>query len=153
MKKLYLPVGLSLFLSMAGWPHAQNGDSEIIGIWEFQTITSTYFSDPQEIISNDQGVNNRETLTFRGDQSFSFRGIYDGIENAGIGIWEISESKLTINVNGEKTIGNYDLNGALLTLNIDEEETDDYYASNSILKYKKRIISPKSYKEKKHSKK
>ena len=124
---------------------AQEKDKEIIGSWEYQTMTTIYFSEPKEIITTDKSSYYQETFTFRKDGSFSVRGIYEGFEDAELGIWETNNGALTLNMKKEKTIGKYKINENILTLIIDEKETDEYYSSNSVLKYKKMFIGSKAY--------
>ena len=48
MKKTIAYTNICLLSLLFGSLNAQNDKSKIVGIWEFQTITSIYYSDPQE---------------------------------------------------------------------------------------------------------
>jgi len=102
MKKLLLLIRFTPLALLCVMLNAQDGGSEIIGIWEFQTMTSVYYSEPKEITTTDLDKNHRETLTFRADGSFSYRGVYDGVEDASVGAWKITKVKLTMDVRGGK---------------------------------------------------
>ena len=130
-----------------GLIYAQGKDREIVGSWEYQTMTTIYSSDPQDIITTNKGDHYRETFTFLEDGVFSYRGVYDGIEDAGLGIWDTEKGKLIFNIKEEKTIGNYEINQNILTLIINDRETNEYYGSSSVLKYKKKFTNLKSYKK------
>ena len=143
MKKLLLLIRFTPLALLCVMLNAQDGGSEIIGIWEFQTMTSVYYSEPKEITTTVLDKNHRETLTFRADGSFSYRGVYDGVEDASVGVWKITKVKLTMDVRGEKTICNYEVNGKILTLTFNEKESDEFYGTNSVLKYKNRLIGSK----------
>lgn len=131
---------------------AQKNQDEITGIWEFQTITTIFISYPNEDTMTEKNINDRETLTFRSDGTFSYRGIYENVDAAGNGLWNISGDMLTLNVNNQKVVSQYECKKGILLLSVNEAETDDYYESNSIIKYKKSIISPKANKKNKTSK-
>ena len=131
---------------------AQKNQDEITGIWEFQTITTIFISYPNENTMTDKNINDRETLTFRSDGTFSYRGIYENVDAAGNGLWNISGDMLTLNVNNQKVVSQYECKKGILLLSVIEAETDDYYESNSIIKYKKNNISPKANKKNKTSK-
>ncbi|MBT5115921.1 MAG: hypothetical protein HN655_00395 [Candidatus Marinimicrobia bacterium] len=131
---------------------AQKNQDEITGIWEFQTITTIFISYPNENTMTDKNINDRETLTFRSDGTFSYRGIYENVDAAGNGLWNISGDMLTLNVNNQKVVSQYECKKGILLLSVNEAETDDYYESNSIIKYKKNNISPKANKKNKTSK-
>ncbi|MBC8467011.1 MAG: hypothetical protein H8D58_00310 [Candidatus Marinimicrobia bacterium] len=131
---------------------AQKNQDEITGIWEFQTITTIFISYPNEDTMTEKNINDHETLTFRADGTFSYRGIYENVDAAGIGLWNISGDMLTLNVNNQKVVSQYECKKGILLLSVNEAETDDYYESNSIIKYKKSIISPKANKKNKTSK-
>lgn len=131
---------------------AQKNQDEITGIWEFQTITTIFISYPNENTMTDKNINDRETLTFRSDGTFSYRGIYENVNAAGNGLWNISGDMLTLNVNNQKVVSQYECKKGILLLSVNEAETDDYYESNSIIKYKKNNISPKANKKNKTSK-
>lgn len=123
--------------------NAQNNPKEISGIWEFQSITTVFNSEPKETISDKKDNTHRETMTIRDDDSFSFRGVYDGYENAGIGSWYIADGKIIFNVDGGKIEGKYTILNRIFTLIINDFETDEFYESNSVLKYKQTLIAPK----------
>ena len=131
---------------------AQKNQDEITGIWEFQTITTIFISYPNEDTMTDKNINDRETLSFSADGTFSYRGIYENVDAAGNGLWNISGDMLTLNVNNQKVVSQYECKKGILLLSVNEAETDDYYESNSIIKYKKNNISPKANKKNKTSK-
>ena len=64
MKKTIAYTNICLLLLLFGCLHAQNDKSKIVGIWEFQTITSIYYSDPQETLSTNRDKEHQETLIF-----------------------------------------------------------------------------------------
>jgi len=74
------------------------------------------------------------------------------VDAAGNGLWNISGDMLTLNVNNQKVVSQYECKKGILLLSVNEAETDDYYESNSIIKYKKNNISPKANKKNKTSK-
>jgi hypothetical protein len=142
MKKTITYINICLLLLLFGSLNAQNDKSKIVGIWEFQTITSIYYSDPQETSSTSRDENHQETLTFREDGSFSYHGVDEGSKYASIiGSWNIEKTTLIMDVSGVKTICDYEVTGELMTLTVREEESEEYYRTFSVLKYKNKIIS------------
>ena len=142
MKKTITYINICLLLLLFGSLNAQNDKSKIVGIWEFQTITSIYYSDPQETLSTSRDENHQETLTFREDGSFSYHGVDEGSKYASIiGSWNIEKTTLIMDVSGVKTICDYEVTGELMTLTVREEESEEYYRTFSVLKYKNKIIS------------
>ena len=142
MKKTIAYSNICLLLLLFGSLNAQNDKSKIVGIWEFQTITSIYYSDPQETSSTSRDENHQETLTFREDGSFSYHGVDEGSKYASIiGSWNIEKTTLIMDVSGVKTICDYEVTGELMTLTVREEESEEYYRTFSVLKYKNKIIS------------
>jgi hypothetical protein len=142
MKKTIAYTNICLLLLLFGILNAQNDKSKIVGIWEFQTITSIYYSDPQETSSTTRDKDHQETLTFREDGSFSYHGVDEGSKYASIiGSWNIEKTTLTMDVSGVKTICDYEVTGELMTLTVREEESEEYYRTFSVLKYKNKIIS------------
>ena len=142
MKKTIAYTNICLLLLLFGSLNAQNDKSKIVGIWEFQTITSIYYSDPQETSSTSRDENHQETLTFREDGSFSYHGVDEGSKYASIiGSWNIEKTTLIMDVSGVKTICDYEVTGELMTLTVREEESEEYYRTFSVLKYKNKIIS------------
>ena len=142
MKKTIAYTNICLFLLFFGILNAQNDKSKIVGIWEFQTMTSIYYSDPQETSSTSRDENHQETLTFREDGSFSYHGVDEGSKYASIiGSWNIEKTTLIMDVSGVKTICDYEVTGELMTLTVREEESEEYYRTFSELKYKNKIIS------------
>ena len=142
MKKTIAYTNICLLLLLFGSLNAQNDKSKIVGIWEFQTITSIYYSDPQETSSTSRDENHQETLTFREDGSFSYHGVDEGSKYASIiGSWNIEKTTLIMDVSGVKTICDYEVTGELMTLTVREEESEEFYRTFSVLKYKNKIIS------------
>jgi hypothetical protein len=142
MKKTIAYTNICLLLLLFGILNAQIDKSKIVGIWEFQTITSIYYSDPQETSSTTRDKDHQETLTFREDGSFSYHGVDEGSKYASIiGSWNIEKTTLTMDVSGVKTICDYEVTGELMTLTVREEESEEYYRTFSVLKYKNKIIS------------
>jgi len=142
MKKTIAYTNICLLSLLFGSLNAQNEKSKIVGIWEFQTITSIYYSDPQETSSTRRDKDHQETLTFREDGTFSYHGVDEGSKYASIiGSWNIEKITLTMDVSGVKTICDYEVTGELMTLTVREEESEEYYRTFSVLKYKNKIIS------------
>ena len=62
MKKQFSPFYLSLILC-CGWNlYASENTNPIIGTWVFQSMTTTYYSDPQETETIDKDEDYSETL-------------------------------------------------------------------------------------------
>ena len=142
MKKTIAYSNICLLLLLFGSLTAQNDKSTIVGIWEFQAITSIYYSEPQETSSTKRDKDHQETLTFREDGSFSYHGVDEGSKYASIiGSWNIEKTTLIMDVSGVKTICDYEVTGELMTLTVREEESEEYYRTFSVLKYKNKIIS------------
>ena len=142
MKKTIAYTNICLLLFLFCILNAQNYKSKIVGIWEFQTITSIYYSDPQETSSTNRDENHQETLTFREDGSFSYHGVDEGSKYASIiGSWNIEKTTLTMDVSGVKTICDYEVTGEMMTLTVREKESEEFYRTYSVLKYKNKIIS------------
>ena len=141
MKKTIAYTNICLLLLLFGCLNAQNDKSKIVGIWEFQTITSIYYSDPQETSSTNRDENHQETLTFREDGSFSYHGVDGSSKYASIGLWNTEKSTLTMDAGGVKTICDYEVTGKIMTLTVIEEESEEIYRTYSVLKYKNKIIS------------
>ena len=118
-----------------------NDKSQIVAIWEFQTITSIYYSDPQETSTTKRDKNHQEALTFQKDGSFSYRGVYEGSKYASSGSWNTEKATLTMDADGVKTICDYEVTGEIMTLTVREEESEEFYRTYSVLKYKNKIIS------------
>jgi hypothetical protein len=142
MKNLKIMIRLIPYAFLTVVIFAQNKQDKIIGIWEFQTITTLFNSEPEETLIINKDINNSETLTIRDDGSFSFRGIYESMGNAGIGTWTTEENHLILNVTNQKIVSNYEHKNNILFLTIFEAETNNYYGSNSVIKYTKRLIRP-----------
>jgi hypothetical protein len=121
--------------------NAQNDKSKIVGIWEFQTITSIYYSDPQETSSTRRDNNHHETLIFHEDGTFNYHGVDEGSKYASIGSWNIENTTLSMDAGGVKTICDYEVTGDIMTLTVREEESEEFYKTFSVLKYKNKIIS------------
>ena len=141
MKKTIAYTNIYLLLLLFGILNAQNDKSTIVGIWEFQTITSIYYSAPQETSSTKRGKDHQETLTFREDGTFSYYGFDEGLKYASIGIWNAEKSTITMDANEIKTICDYEVSGNIMTLSVTEEESEEYYKTFSVLKYKNKITN------------
>ena len=141
MKKTFAYTSICLLSLLFGSLNAQNDKSQIVGIWEFQTITSIYYSDPQETSTTKRDKDHQETLTFREDGSFSYHGIDEGSKYASIGLWNTEKATLTMDAGGVKTICDYEVTGEMMTLTVREEASEEFYKAFSILKYKNKIIS------------
>jgi hypothetical protein len=142
MKKTIAYTNICLLLLFFGILNAQNDKSKIVGIWEFQTITSIYYSDPQEALSTKRDKDHQETLTFREDGSFSYHGVDEGSKYASIiGSWNTEKATLIMDAGGVKTICDYEVTGEIMTLTVREEESEEFYKTFSVLKYKNKIIS------------
>ena len=116
---------------------AQNNYNPIVGRWEFQSLSISYFSEPLEkekISKNDKYY---ESIVFLPYGQFSFQGKSDGDELVGNGTYEINGQKLTTNVNDINTITKFSINGNMLTINKYEKESDDFYAMETVFFYKK----------------
>ena len=81
MKKTIAYTNICLLLLLFGSLNAQNDKSQVVGIWEFQTITSIYYSDPQETLSTNRDKEHQETLIFHEDGTFNYIALCQGIEN------------------------------------------------------------------------
>ena len=141
MKKTFAYTSICLLSLLFGSLNAQNDKSQIVGIWEFQTITSIYYSDPQETSTTKRDKDHQETLTFREDKSFSYHGVDEGSKYASIGLWNTEKTTLTMDAGGVKTICDYEVTGEMMTLIVREEASEEFYRSYSVLKYKNKIIS------------
>ena len=141
MKKTFTYINICLLSLLFGSLNAQNDKSQVVGIWEFQTITSIYYSDPQETSTTKRDKDHQETLTFREDKSFSYHGVDEGSKYASIGLWNTEKTKLTMDAGGVKTICDYEVTGEMMTLTVREEASEEFYRSYSVLKYKNKIIS------------
>jgi hypothetical protein len=141
MKKTFTYINICLLSLLFGSLNAQNDKSQVVGIWEFQTITSIYYSDPQETSTTKRDKDHQETLTFREDGSFSYHGVDEGSKYASIGLWNTEKATLTMDAGGVKTICDYEVTGEMMTLTVREEASEEFYKAFSILKYKNKIIS------------
>jgi hypothetical protein len=141
MKKTFTYINICLLSLLFGSLNAQNDKSQVVGIWEFQTITSIYYSDPQETSTTKRDKDHQETLTFREDGSFSYHGIDEGSKYASIGLWNTEKATLTMDAGGVKTICDYEVTGEMMTLTVREKASEEFYKAFSILKYKNKIIS------------
>tara|TARA_B110000914_G_scaffold134734_1_gene117811 strand:+ start:366 stop:794 length:429 start_codon:yes stop_codon:yes gene_type:complete len=141
MKKTFTYINICLLSLLFGSLNAQNDKSQVVGIWEFQTITSIYYSEPQETSTTKRDKDHQETLTFREDGSFSYHGIDEGSKYASIGLWNTEKATLTMDAGGVKTICDYEVTGEMMTLTVREEASEEFYKAFSILKYKNKIIS------------
>ena len=141
MKKTFTYINICLLSLLFGSLNAQNDKSQVVGIWEFQTITSIYYRDPQETSTTKRDKDHQETLTFREDGSFSYHGIDEGSKYASIGLWNTEKATLTMDAGGVKTICDYEVTGEMMTLTVREKASEEFYKAFSILKYKNKIIS------------
>ena len=141
MKKTFTYINICLLSLLFGSLNAQDDKSQVVGIWEFQTITSIYYSDPQETSTTKRDKDHQETLTFREDKSFSYHGVDEGSKYASIGLWNTEKTTLTMDAGGVKTICDYEVTGEMMTLTVREEASEEFYKAFSILKYKNKIIS------------
>ena len=141
MKKTFAYTSICLLSLLFGSLNAQNDKSQIVGIWEFQTITSIYYSDPQEALTTKRDKDHQETLIFREDGSFNYHGVDEGSKYASIGLWNTEKTTLTMDAGGVKTICDYEVTGEMMTLTVSEEASEEFYKAFSILKYKNKIIS------------
>ena len=141
MKKTFTYINICLLSLLFGSLNAQNDKSQVVGIWEFQTITSIYYSDPQETSTTKRDKDHQETLTFREDKSFSYHGVDEGSKYASIGLWNTEKTTLTMDAGGVKTICDYEVTGEMMTLTVREEASEEFYKAFSILKYKNKIMS------------
>ena len=141
MKKTFTYINICLLSLLFGSLNAQNDKSQVVGIWEFQTITSIYYSHPQETSTTKRDKDHQETLTFREDKSFSYHGVDEGSKYASIGLWNTEKTTLTMDAGGVKTICDYEVTGEMMTLTVREEESEEFYRTYSVLKYKNKIIS------------
>lgn len=141
MKKTFTYTNICLLSLLFGSLNAQNDKSQIVGIWEFQTITSIYYSDPQEALTTKRDKDHQETLIFREDGTFNYHGVDEGSKYASIGLWNTEKTTLTMDAGGVKTICDYEVTGEMMTLTVSEEASEEFYKAFSILKYKNKIIS------------
>ena len=135
MKKHFSPLYLSLILCW-GWNlYASENTNPIIGTWLFQSMTTTYYSDPQETETIDKDDDYSETLIFAADGTFNYQGSSAGETDQGSGSWSVNENQLTTIVGTEKTIGEYTVDDGVLIITTDDEETDEYFATKSNVVY------------------
>lgn len=137
MKKQFFLLYLSLILFCGRDLYALENINPIIGTWVFQSMTTTYYSDPQETETIDKDDDYSETLIFAADGTFNYQGSSSGEADQGSGSWSANENKLTTIVGTEKTIGQYTVVDGVLTITTDEEETDEYFATKSDVVYQK----------------
>jgi hypothetical protein len=141
MKKTIAYSNICLLLILFSNLNAQNDKSKIVGIWEFQTITSIYYSEPQETSTTKRDKDHQETLIFHEDGSFNYHGVDEGSKYASIGSWNTEKAKLIMDAGGVKTICDFEVAGEMMTLTVREEASEEFYRSDSVLKYKNKIIS------------
>ena len=116
---------------------AQSNYNPIVGRWEFQSLSISYFSEPLE--KKEIAKNNKyyESIVFLPFGEFSFQGKSDGDELVGNGTYEVNEQKLITIVNNINTVTEFSINGDILTINKYEKESDDFYAMETVFIYKK----------------
>jgi hypothetical protein len=141
MKKTFAYTSICLLSLLFGSLNAQNDKSQIVGIWEFQTITSIYYSDPQETSTTNRDKDHQETLIFHEDGTFNYHGVDEGSKYASIGSWNTEKATLTMDAGGVKTICDFEVAGEIMTLTVRGEESEEFYRMYSVLKYKNKIIS------------
>ena len=141
MKKTFAYTSICLLSLLFGSLNAQNDKSQIVGIWEFQTITSIYYSDPQETSTTKRDKDHQETLIFHEDGTFNYHGVDEGSKYASIGSWNTEKATLTMDAGGVKTICDFEEAGEIMTLTVRGEESEEFYRMYSVLKYKNKIIS------------
>ena len=141
MKKTIAFTNICLLSLLFGSLNAQNDKSQIVGIWEFQTITSIYYSDPQETSTTNRDKDHQETLIFHEDGTFNYHGVDEGSKYASIGSWNTEKATLTMDAGGVKTICDFEVAGEIMTLTVRGEESEEFYRMYSVLKYKNKIIS------------
>ena len=141
MKKTIAYANIFLLLLLFGSLNAQIDKSKIVGIWEFQTITSIYYSEPQETSTTKRDKDHQETLIFHEDGSFNYHGVDEGSKYASIGSWNTEKATLIMDAGGVKTICDYEVTGDMMTLTVREEASEKFYKAYSVIKYKNKIIS------------
>ena len=141
MKKTIAFTNICLLSLLFGSLNAQNDKSQIVGIWVFQTITSIYYSDPQETSTTNRDKDHQETLIFHEDGTFNYHGVDEGSKYASIGSWNTEKATLTMDAGGVKTICDFEVAGEIMTLTVRGEESEEFYRMYSVLKYKNKIIS------------
>ncbi len=134
-KFYYIILGLLIFFSYR--IYGSENKNLIIGSWVFQSMSTIYYSDPEEkeIIKKDDNYN--EILIFSQDGTFNYKGKSDGDLDQGGGLWIISGEKLTTIVDNEKTISEYSIIDEVLTITTNEIETEEYFATKAIIVYQK----------------
>tara|TARA_Y100000590_G_scaffold103630_1_gene117778 strand:- start:2282 stop:2698 length:417 start_codon:yes stop_codon:yes gene_type:complete len=137
MRKKFYSIILGLLILHSYRIFGSENNDLIIGSWIFQSMSTTYYSDPaeKEIIKKDNDHN--EILIFSEDGTFNYKGKTDGDLDQGVGLWIINEEKLTTVVDNEKTISEYSIIEGVLTITTNEIETEEYFATKSIIVYQK----------------
>ena len=138
MKKQFYLIFFSLIFFCCWKLNASENTNPIIGTWVFQSMATTYYSDPQETDTVDKNDNYSETLIFTADGKFNYKGNSAGETEQGHGSWSVNENQLTTIIGSEKTIGKYTIIDENLTITTQEEETDQYFATKSVVVYQKK---------------
>jgi len=138
MKKQFYLIFFSLIFFCCWKLDASENTNPIIGTWVFQSMATTYYSDPQETDTVDKNDNYSETLIFTADGKFNYKGNSAGETEQGHGSWSVNENQLTTIIGSEKTIGKYTIIDENLTITTQEEETDQYFATKSVVVYQKK---------------
>tara|TARA_Y100000590_G_scaffold466693_1_gene642952 strand:- start:9579 stop:9995 length:417 start_codon:yes stop_codon:yes gene_type:complete len=138
MKKQFYLIFFSLIIFCCWKLDASENTNPIIGTWVFQSMATTYYSDPQETDTVDKNDNYSETLIFTADGKFNYKGNSAGETDQGHGSWSVNENQLTTIIGSEKTIGKYTIIDENLTITTQEEETDQYFATKSVVVYQKK---------------
>ena len=138
MKKQFYWIFFSLIFFCCWKLNASENTNPIIGTWVFQSMATTYYSDPQETDTVDKNDNYSEILIFATDGKFNYKGNSAGETDQGQGFWSVNENQLTTIIGSEKTIGKYTIIDENLTITTQEEETDQYFATKSVVVYQKK---------------
>ena len=138
MKKQFYSIFFSLIFFFYCKLDASENTNPIIGTWVFESMATTYYSDPQETDTVDKNDNYSETLIFTADGKFNYEGNSAGETDQGHGSWSVNENQLTTIIGSEKTIGEYTIIDENLSITTQEEETDEYFATKSVVVYQKK---------------
>ena len=117
--------------------HAQGNRDALVGVWEFQSMTTIHHSEPRQVEILYSGKNNNETLVFNQDNSFIYKNVSNGEHDNEAGSWNTENDQLIIDLEDDKTISKYKIQEDVLTIIIHDKKTDDYHAYDTVLEYKK----------------
>ena len=104
MKKQFYSIFFSLIFCCCWKLEASGNTNPIIGTWVFQSMATTYYSDPQETDTVDKDDNYSEILIFAADGKFNYKGNSAGETDQGHGSWSVNENQLITIIGSEKTI-------------------------------------------------